>query len=211
MLATRNLWGEMQSKISPEIIFLVLIILSLVIYLSVHGLYMKSNSLLVTSTQDTTCSETGSARVPIRLKIPKINVDTTIVPVGLTAQGAMGTPKGPAEAAWFNLGPFPGENGTAVIDGHFGWEKGIPAVFDNLYTLQKGDKIYIQNETGATITFVVQELRVFGQHEDTSTVFVSSDGKAHLNLITCEGTWNEQTQSYSNRLVVFAEKETASK
>lgn len=198
----------MRSKISLEIIFSVLIVLSLALYLFVHGLYTKSNSLLVTSTPDTTFSRTGSSGVPVRIKIPKINVDATIVHVGLTTQGAMGAPKDPADAAWFNLGPFPGENGTAVIDGHFGWEKGMPAIFDNLYTLQKGDKIYIQDEKGAVVTFVVNELRVYDQNEDTSGVFVSKDGKSHLNLITCEGTWNEKTQSYSNRLVVFADNKT---
>ena len=145
--------------------------------------------------------------LPIRLKIPSINIDAPIEQVDLAPDGSMDVPKAPPNAAWFNLGPRPGENGSAVIDGHFGWKNNIPAVFDHLNKLQKGDKIYIVDDKGVTITFVVRETRIFVEKDNTSTVFSSSDGKAHLNLITCEGIWNKVTKSYSGRLVVFADKE----
>ncbi len=145
--------------------------------------------------------------LPIRLKIPKINVNAAVEYVGLTSDGAMDVPKSPADAAWFSLGPRPGENGSAVIAGHYGWKNGIPAVFDNLHKLQKGNKLYVEDEKGATITFVVREVRTYDQNEDASGVFSSSDGESHLNLITCEGVWNKTQKSYSNRLVVFTDKE----
>ena len=145
--------------------------------------------------------------LPVRLKIPVINVDAAIEPVGLTPDGAMAAPEGPALVAWFNLGTRPGENGSAVIDGHSGWKDGIPAVFDTLHSLQKGDKIYVEDEKGSTTTFVVRELRTLGAKEDATSVFSSSDGKAHLNLITCEGIWDEITKSSSQRLIVFTDKE----
>ena len=143
----------------------------------------------------------------LRLKIPKINIDAAVVFVGLTPQGAMDVPKGPNDVAWFNLGPRPGEIGSAVISGHYGWKNNIPAVFDNLHKLRKGDKVYVEDKNGATITFVVRELRTYDQNEDASDVFGSSDGKAHLNLVTCTGTWNKAQKSYSKRLVVFTDKE----
>lgn len=146
-------------------------------------------------------------RFPIRLRIPKINIDAAVEHVGLTSHGTMDVPKGPADVAWFDLGPRPGEDGNAVIAGHEGWKNGIPAVFDNLYKLQKGDELYVEDEKGAITTFVVREVRMYGENEDASVVFGSSDGKAHLNLITCEGIWNAAQKSYSNRLVVFTDKE----
>jgi LPXTG-site transpeptidase (sortase) family protein len=151
--------------------------------------------------------EKVSSGLPVRLMIPKINVDAAIDYVGLTPEGELGVPAGPANAAWYDLGPRPGEKGNAVIDGHFGYKNHIPAVFDNLHALQKGDIIYVEDEKGKTITFVVRELRTYGQNEDDSGVFVSSDGKAHLNLITCQGVWSETQKSFSNRLVVFADEE----
>jgi LPXTG-site transpeptidase (sortase) family protein len=144
--------------------------------------------------------------LPIRLKIPTINVDATVEYVGVTLDGNMGVPKGPDDVAWFQFGPRPGDIGNAVIAGHYGWKNGIPAVFDEASKLQKGDNITIEDDKGILTTFVVRESRLLDEHADASSVFGSSDGKAHLNLITCEGVWNPATKSYSERLVVFADK-----
>jgi LPXTG-site transpeptidase (sortase) family protein len=143
----------------------------------------------------------------IRLKIPEINVDIVVEQLGLTIDGFMDASKDPASAAWFALGPRPGEKGSAVISGHYGWKNGMPAIFDNLHKLVKGDRLYVEDEKGAITTFVVQEIRTYGQNDDVSAVFTSSDGKAHLNLITCEAVWDKVSKSYSNRLVVFSDKE----
>jgi len=145
---------------------------------------------------------------PMRLKIPKINVDTAIEYVGLTSDGAVDVPKNPTNAAWFNLGPRPGNNGSAVITGHYGpWENGKESIFDNLHKLRKGDKLYIEDDKGVIISFVVRESRSYDPKADASDVFGSNDGKSHLNLITCEGVWNKDSKSYSKRLVVFTDKE----
>lgn len=149
-----------------------------------------------------------SLGLPVSIEIPKINIRAAVEYVGVTSGGAMDVPKGPSDVAWFNLGPRPGENGSAVIAGHEGWKDGISAVFDDLYKLQKGDKIYIEDKQGTTATFVVREIKIYNEKEDAFNVFNSSDGKAHLNLITCEGTWNKISKSYSDRLVVFTDKET---
>jgi LPXTG-site transpeptidase (sortase) family protein len=119
----------------------------------------------------------------------------------------MGVPTGPTSTAWFDLGPRPGEDGSAVIAGHEGWKDGMRAVFDDLYQLHIGDEVYVKDEEGATTTFVVHGIRTYDQNRDASDVFSSNDGKAHLNLITCEGTWNATEKSYSNRLVVFTDTE----
>jgi len=68
-------------------------------------------------------------------------------------------------------------------------------------------KIYIEDERGIIITFVVRELQKYGQNEYVPRVFNSGDEKAHLNLITCEGIWIASQKTYSNRLVVFTDKE----
>lgn len=142
---------------------------------------------------------------PVKLMIPQIKVDSVLESVGLTSRGAVDIPKGPASAAWFDLGRRPGEEGTAVIVGHFGWKDGIPAVFDNLHKLRKGDKLNVLSDSGETISFVVRELKTYKEHEIVAEVFGSNDGKAHLNLITCQGVWNKSKKSYSNRLVVFTD------
>jgi LPXTG-site transpeptidase (sortase) family protein len=146
--------------------------------------------------------------LPARLKIPAIAVDAAVESLGVTVSGEMDIPKGPDNVAWFNLGTIPGENGSAVMAGHFGaWKNGQGSVFDNLHTLKVGDKILVEDEKGETVTFVVREIRNFDPKADATEVFISDDGKSHLNLVTCEGIWNKDSKSYSQRLVVFADKE----
>ncbi|MDP2708541.1 MAG: class F sortase [bacterium] len=148
------------------------------------------------------------ANQPIRLKIPKINIDAAVEYVGLTSQGAMDVPKDSSDVAWFELGARPGDNGSAVITGHYGrWKNGKGSVFDDLNKLSEGDRLYIEDEKGATITFVVREKRRYYPDADAKDVFSSNDGKSHLNLITCDGVWDKAAKSYSKRLIVFTDKE----
>jgi LPXTG-site transpeptidase (sortase) family protein len=145
--------------------------------------------------------------IPVRLKIPKINIDAPIESVGLTLLGAVDVPKGPSDAAWFNLGARPGEVGSSILDGHSGWKNNIPAVFDSLYKLKKGDKIYTVDDKGVTVAFVVREVKSYAPNVNAPEVFNLDDKKAHLNLITCFGTWNAVKKSHSERLVVFTDRE----
>ncbi|MCX6723729.1 MAG: class F sortase [Candidatus Staskawiczbacteria bacterium] len=143
-----------------------------------------------------------------RLKIPKINVNAVVGNAGLTNKGSVGVPNNGTDVAWFDAGPRPGETGTAIIVGHYGpWKNGQGSVFDNLNKLKKGDKLYVEDRKSATIVFIVREIKSYDQNATTPEVFNSSDGKAHLNLITCQGIWNQAQKTYSNRLVVFADKE----
>ncbi|MES2225716.1 MAG: class F sortase [Patescibacteria group bacterium] len=144
---------------------------------------------------------------PSRLIIPKIQVNAPVESIGLTAAGALGVPVKPRDAAWSSAGPLPGAPGVAIITGHFGWKEDVPAVFDDLHTLQIGDRIYLENSIGITTTFVVRAVRSYGEHDSTTGLFISDDGQAHLSLITCDGDWNALEKSYSRRLVVFADKE----
>ena len=145
--------------------------------------------------------------VPVNISIPQINVDALVDSVGLTPEGAVGIPKGPSTVAWFNQGPFPGSIGNSIMSGHYGWNNGKAAVFDDLHLLKKGAKIYVKDGRGVVTTFVVREIKKYGLDADASLVFNSADNSSHLNLITCEGVWDEASKSYSKRLVVFADKQ----
>lgn len=168
--------------------------------------HRPSSFVVSTSTIDVVLPK-SPVGIPIRLKIPSLNVNTSIEATGLTLAGAMGSTKGPDNVAWFSPGTRPGMEGSAVIAGHYGWKDGIAAVFDRLRDLKKGDKIYIEDANGSTTVFIVREQKKYDQDADASPIFYSHDGKAHLNLITCEGTWDKYKKSYSDRLVVFTEME----
>lgn len=182
--------------------FPLITILFLILNFSVHSSY------IIGSIQGAVFTEQAGAGLPIRLEIPSIKVDAAIEYVGITSQGLVAVPEGGINVAWFNLGPRPGDIGTAIMVGHYGpWKNGQGSVFDNLNKSKQGDKLYIRNEKGMTITFVVREIRIYDQNAGAKDVFISSDGRAHLNLITCEGIWDDVKKTYSNRLVVFTDKE----
>lgn len=158
--------------------------------------------------QVNSAAASASPGFPVHLKIPRISVDASIEYVGLTPGGAMDITKKPDDVSWYELGPRPGERGSAVIAGHYGtWKDGAHSVFDNLSTLERGDTISVEDDQGATTTFIVRDSRLYDPKSNASDVFESSDGIAHLNLITCDGVWDAISKSYSKRLVVFTDKE----
>ena len=138
-----------------------------------------------------------------RLKIPSIGVNAVIGPVALTPDGAMDTPDDPQTVGWYSLGPYPGEEGSAVIAGHRGWKDGVPAVFDDLDKVRAGDVILVTDAEGKERSFIVRETRLYPRDSVVPEVFASDD--SHLNLITCVGEWDRELQSSSERLVVFAD------
>lgn len=148
-------------------------------------------------------TRTASLDTPTRLLIPAINVDATIQNVGVAPNGEMEVPTNTMDAGWFKLGSSPGEQGSAVMAGHFDGINGAAGVFMNLYKLKKGDNVYIEDAHGTSLSFVVRETRLYdpGFAEE---VFSLNDGQ-HLNLVTCDGVWDGAKKSYSKRLVVFTD------
>ncbi len=200
----------MRSNILPLKFLLLIILTGIIILFSLFYFIERkpiNNTLIIPIEKVEASGEQTGFGLPVSLEIPLINVNASIESLGLTSDGAMAVSKGPDDVAWYNLGPRPGEIGSAVMVGHYGWKNSIPAVFDNLSKLKKGDKIYVKDEKGATVTFVVNKVQTYGENQDASDVFYSNDGQAHLNLITCGGTWNKITKSYSNRTVVFTNME----
>jgi len=168
----------------------------------------KLNELLIDRATDpfTTDNAGVNPGLPTRLKIPNLSTDAVVEYVGLTTLGAMDVPQGLDNVAWFNLGSQPGEVGSAVISGHSGYKDNKPAVFDDLYKLAEGDKVYIEDDKGAIVTFVVREIKSYDRNANAADVFSSNDGLAHLNLITCTGDWNAIAKTHSDRLVVFTDR-----
>lgn len=174
-----------------------------------------ANRIMSGQTQNATVSQKANGQVlstetkrneslPVRLQIPSIEVDSVIESMGLTSEGAMDVPGNKIDVGWYKFGSRPGESGSAVISGHFDGREGESGVFNNLNKLKKGDKVYVVNDKGATVTFVVRESKIYnpGYAEE---VFSPHDNGIHLNLVTCDGIWDKDKKSYTERLVVFAD------
>ncbi len=146
-------------------------------------------------------------QIPARIIIPRIKVDAVVEAVGVTSEGAMDASKRRDVVSWFQLGARPGESGSSVMAGHYGLRNKVGSVFDNLHALRVGDVIIVEGASGSAVTFSVKESRRYSANDDAESVFGIHDGIARLNLITCEGAWDEGAQQYTKRLVVFTEKQ----
>jgi LPXTG-site transpeptidase (sortase) family protein len=145
--------------------------------------------------------------LPATITIQSIGVSAHVAYTGLKADGTMDIKKNPDETAWYQFGARPGDEGSAVIAGHSGWTGLHGSIFNNIYKLQKGDKISVLDQKGHSNVFVVTGSKQYSPTANASAVFQSSDGKSHLNLVTCDGVWVNATNSDSSRLVVFSDLE----
>jgi sortase (surface protein transpeptidase) len=141
---------------------------------------------------------------PMRLIVPKINLDTTFVsPLGLNKDKTVSVPDSYTEVGWYTYGATPGEIGPAVILGHVDSYQG-PAVFFSLGQLEEGDEVMVEREDGTTATFVVTDKeRVPQEKFPTEKVYGKID-YAGLRLVTCTGVFNRGKQEYSHNLIVYA-------
>jgi sortase (surface protein transpeptidase) len=162
-----------------------------------------------TTTNATTSVADNAIGLPIRLVIPKLNVDAGFQDTGLASDGTMEVPSNIYDVGWFTSSVLPGATGVAIVTGHVAQVRGgvvtKPGVFSNLGELAVGDTLTILDDKGSTSTFVVRAVRSYDPTADATDVFTSNGGGAHLNIITCEGTWNQALLSYTGRLVVFSD------
>jgi hypothetical protein len=141
---------------------------------------------------------------PVRIGIPAINVNADIDQVGLAPDGTMAEqPLSRANrAAWYRLGPTPGQVGPAVIVGHVD-TKHAKAVFYKLNQLRPGDMVSVTRADGRTVTFIVDGLAMYPKdHFPTSKVYAATRYPA-LRLITCGGSFDTAAGSYVDNIVVY--------
>lgn len=141
---------------------------------------------------------------PSTLSIPRLDVDAEIEHVGYTDDGRMDAPENWEDVAWFQYGYFPGAPGNSVIAGHLDSDTG-PAIFANLHLLEVGDEVQVTGRDGESLTFQVIEVEsVLAEEAPLDRVFGPSD-TPNLNLITCEGAFDQTAEDYDHRLIVYTE------
>lgn len=144
--------------------------------------------------------------VGARLNISSIGVTASIQDMGMTPEGAMAVPDNTVEVGWYSPGTRPGNTGSAVIGAHNRWNNSV-GVFSRLEELNTGDIVTVIDAQNVSMSFVVRETRVYNPTDDATEVFTSAGG-SHLNLITCSGTWDPTTNTYTKRFVVFTDLQT---
>jgi LPXTG-site transpeptidase (sortase) family protein len=142
--------------------------------------------------------------LPRIISIPSINVKAKVISVGAKANGEILTPDNIYDAAWFNKSAKPGQLGASLIDGHVSGST-KPGIFYNLHQLKPADAIQIELGSGQILTYKVVKTVIYDSNSVDMDALLSSiyPNTSGLNLITCAGSIDNKTGSFTQRLAVF--------
>jgi hypothetical protein len=139
---------------------------------------------------------------PVRLFLPTLNLHPPVEPLGLDRWGALDVPNNIWDVGWYNAGPVPGAPGDAVMDGHAGYP-GQPLIFGRLSKIHPGEAIVVLLADGSKQVFKVVSVQSLPVGSTPPGMF-EPYGLPRLTLITCDGVFNSDDKTYSNRLIVEA-------
>lgn len=145
--------------------------------------------------------------VPQRIDIPALGVQAPVVARGLDAWGALDPPPY-AQAGvvgWYAAGTRPGAAGAALMVGHVDTAT-RPAVFAGLRTMRPGETVRVFRADGKVAEFTVDDVRVLARapFDARQAYGHRRPGRAELKLITCAGTFDRASRSYTANVVVSA-------
>jgi len=141
---------------------------------------------------------------PAVIRIPRLEVEAEVIPLGLQDDGSIEVPEDPDQAGWWLGGPEPGETGPAVILGHVDSQEEGPAVFFYLRYLDPGDEIHIDRVDGSTITYVVEATERHDKDEFPTHAVYGPTEEPTLRLVTCGGDFDFGVRTYEDNVIVFA-------
>ncbi|MFD4588541.1 class F sortase [Streptomyces sp. NPDC087659] len=144
---------------------------------------------------------------PTKVDIPSIGVSAPVVARGLDTTGAVEPPPfaTPDTVGWFGTGTRPGAEGAALFVGHVD-TRTEPAVFYGLSSARPGETVRVTRTDGSVAVFTIEDVQVVSRERfDARKVYgAHRPGRAELRLITCGGTYDKKTSSYTANVVVSA-------
>ncbi|MFD9906093.1 class F sortase [Streptomyces sp. NPDC059063] len=144
---------------------------------------------------------------PQRVDVPSLGVRAPVVARGLDVRGAIDPPPyaQPGVVGWYGGGVRPGAAGTALFVGHVDTES-RPAIFYHLSAVRPGEKIRVTRDDGSLAEFTVDDVQVLSRDDfDAGQAYGPREtGRAELRLITCGGTFDRASRTYSANVVVSA-------
>jgi hypothetical protein len=143
---------------------------------------------------------------PARISIPSAGIAAQVVPEGLDQTGSLVIPP-PAQVAWYEGGPLPGQDGTTLLAGHID-DYGVPGAFLHLNSVPVGATVELTTADGRTLAYTVTDRQSVVQTRLAGSGLLSSSGPPRLVLITCGGDYDYSTHLYLDNIVLVARPTT---
>ncbi|MCB7135822.1 class F sortase [Cellulosimicrobium marinum] len=145
---------------------------------------------------------------PARLVVPAVDLDMVVVPEGVDGEGRMALPDDARAAAWYRFGPAPASPaGATVVAAHVDDLDG-PGPFARLRELAPGASVDVVDTAGVEHNYTVTRVEDVAKAALPLDSVFDRDGAPRLVLLTCGGEWDPQTRSYTENVVVTAERTT---
>lgn len=145
---------------------------------------------------------TVPADQPRAISLPNSSVEAYVQKVGIDQNTTMLAPNNIFFAGWYVGSTAPGEKGVSIIDGHAGgrYENGV---FRHLVDVQKGDIVRLQMGDRSWREFVVRSMGAYSVADAATALFADDPTiERELHLITCDGIFDDRTQTYDKRFIV---------
>lgn len=142
---------------------------------------------------------------PIWIRIDSIDVASEINGYGINPRtGQMDVPNNVTEVGWYEYGPSPGEDGSAVLAAHVDLASRGPGVFYSLGDIEAGAIVVVGFDDGTSQRFQVQARTSYLKDELPLDSIFSRSGPSVLTLITCGGGFNASVSGYDSNVVAYA-------
>jgi hypothetical protein len=142
---------------------------------------------------------------PAGLKIPAMDLDAEIDPVGVDKSGDFAVPPSVDRVGWYKWGPgWSAEQGSIVIAGHVDSADQGKGAFFSLGRLDVDDEVTLTGPDGEDRAFKVVERKRYEKTAIPLDEYFARDGDVRLTLITCGGPFDKKTRHYRDNVVVTA-------
>ena len=142
--------------------------------------------------------------VPVRIYIPDLGVDTSVVSVGVDGDGELEIPADVHTVGWYRFGALPGTAGSAVLTGHVDSADQGPGAFAHLGDLNPGQQFAIVDETGTQYWFAVVAREQWSKGEVPMDRLFDQAGEPRVVLLTCGGAFDRSVRGYKDNIAVTA-------
>lgn len=165
----------------------------------------QSTGLMASRSATLSAARADVGRRPAAIRVPGYP-GFSRVQAFTTAQGSRGLdlPKDASTVAWWSPGSMPGDaSGTVVLAAHVSYN-GRRGPFTHIDRLRTGMVVSIRQADGVVRNFrVAGERRVVKSALNSENLFRTT-GPLRLALVTCGGTYDRATRSYSDNVIVYA-------
>ena len=143
------------------------------------------------------------------LILPSAGIRAAVVEVGLTPDGAMGSPDNPFVVGWFDRSAVPGQLGNALLGGHRDYQDregnvdvGVCWKLDE--TRVDDQLLMFDQSTNRYYVYDIVEIANIRPESKEAVKYLSQTRESVVTLITCSGDFDDETHSYAERIVVVA-------